>query len=147
VGARPSVAGLPGGWSRSITEEERQEFEAIARQNVDFALFSLKVFDDIVLSNQAYVDLILSDTFTHRTYYMGTVDANNHVNFYDGMIRVVDPEGKEFVKYHAKDYTQHVAEHVETWTYMKFPYLKNVGWKGFVDGMDSGVYCATPPLA
>lgn len=138
------VAGMPGGWSRSITEEERQEFEAIARQNVDFALFSLKVFDDIVLANQAYVDLILSDTFTHRTYYMGTVDANNHVNFYDGMIRVVDPDGKEFAKYHSSDYTKHIAEHVETWSYLKFPYLKGVGWKGFVDGKDSGVYCATP---
>ncbi|RME83390.1 MAG: Ni/Fe hydrogenase subunit alpha [Caldilineae bacterium] len=138
------VAGLPGGWSRALTAEEREEVEAIARQNVDFALFSLKLFDDIVLANQAYVDLILSDAFTHRTYYMGTVDANNHVNFYDGMIRVVGPTGKELVKYHARDYTQHIAEHVEPWTYLKFPYLKDVGWKGFVDGEDSGVYCATP---
>ncbi len=42
------------------------------------------------------------------------------------------------------DYAQHVAERVEPWTYLKFPYLKDVGWKGFVDGVDSGVYCATP---
>ncbi|NOZ26592.1 MAG: Ni/Fe hydrogenase subunit alpha [Chloroflexi bacterium] len=138
------VAGMPGGWSRAITEEERQEIEEIAKANVDFALFSLKLFEDIVLGNQEYVDMILSDAYTHRTYYMGTVDEHNHVNFYDGMIRVVDPDGKEFVKYHPKDYTQHVAEHVEPWTYLKFPYLKAVGWKGFVDGKDSGVYCATP---
>jgi F420-non-reducing hydrogenase large subunit len=138
------VAGLPGGWSKAITEEERQEIEGIARQNVDFALFSLKLFADVVLGNKEYVEMILSDTYTHRTYYMGTVDANNRVNFYDGMIRVVDPEGKEFVKYHPRDYTKHVAEHVEPWTYLKFPYLKGVGWKGFVDGVDSGVYCATP---
>jgi F420-non-reducing hydrogenase large subunit len=90
------------------------------------------------------VDLILSDAFTDRTYYMGTVDENNHINFYDGMIRVTDPEGKEFVKYHARDYAQHIAERVEPWSYLKFPYLKGVGWNGFVDGMDSGVYCATP---
>jgi len=138
------VAGLPGGWSKAVNEEERQEIEEIARKNVDFALFSLKLFDDVVLANQAYVDLILSDAFTHQTYYMGTVDENNHINFYDGMIRVTDPEGKEFVKYDAKDYAQHVAEHVEPWTYLKFPYLKGVGWKGLEDGMDSGVYCATP---
>ncbi len=138
------VAGLPGGWSKAITEEERQEIEEIAHKNVEFSLFSLKLFDDIVLGNQGYVDLVLSDTFTHRTYYMGTVDENNHVNFYDGLIRVVDPEGKEFVKYPAGDYTQHIAERVEPWTYLKFPYLKEVGWKGFVDGPDSGVYCATP---
>jgi F420-non-reducing hydrogenase large subunit len=138
------VAGLPGGWSKAISEEERQEIEGCAQENVDFALFSLQLFADVVLANQAYVDLIVSDAFTHYTYYMGTVDENNHVNFYDGKIRVVDPEGKEFVKYEAKDYADHISERVEPWTYLKFPYLKNVGWKGFVDGMDSGVYTATP---
>lgn len=138
------VAGLPGGWSRALKEEERQEFEEIALKNVDFALFSLKVFDDIVLSNKGYVDLILSEDYTQRTYYMGTVDANNRVNFYDGLIRVVDPNGKEFIKYTPREYYHHIAEHVEPWTYLKFPYLKAIGWKGFVDGIDSGVYCATP---
>ena len=138
------VAGLPGGWSKAITQDERQEIEAIARQNVDFGLFSLKIFEDVVLKNQAYVDLIFSDGYTHRTYYMGTVDEQNQPNFYDGMIRVVDPEGHEFAKYQPRYYTRHVAEHVEPWTYLKFPYLKEIGWKGFTDGMDSGVYCATP---
>jgi len=138
------VAGLPGGWSKAISEKERKEIEQIARKNVDFAQFALQIFDDVVLKNSAYVDLILSDTFTHRTYYMGTVDANNQLNFYDGLIRVVDPEGKEFVKYSPRAYTQHIAERVEPWSYLKFPYLRNVGWKGFIDGQTSGVYCATP---
>ena len=138
------VAGLPGGWSQALTEENQKIVLDYAKQNVDFALFSLKIFDDIVLANQAYVDLIVSDTFTHATYYMGTVDKNNHINFYDGLIRVTGPDGKELVKYPAKDYTKHIAERVEPWSYLKFPYLKNVGWKGFVDGVDSGVYCATP---
>ena len=138
------VAGLPGGWSRALNKEERAEIESIARQNVEFGLFSLKIFDDIVLANQGYVDLILSDAYTDKTYYMGTVDSQNRINFYDGLIRVVGPSGKEFVKYHPRDYAQHVAERVEPWTYLKFPYLKGVGWKGFVDGAESGVYCATP---
>jgi F420-non-reducing hydrogenase large subunit len=138
------VAGLPGGWSKAISLEMRQDFEAISHQNVDFALFSLKLFEDVVLGNQAYVDLILADTYTHRTYYMGTVDHNNCVNFYDGMIRVVDPDGKGFVRYHPREYVTHIAERVEPWTYLKFPYLKGIGWKGFVDGKQSGVYCATP---
>jgi F420-non-reducing hydrogenase large subunit len=138
------VAGLPGGWSQALTKENQKIVLDYAKQNVDFALFSLKIFDDIVLANQAYVDLIVSDIFTHNTYYMGTVDDNNHVNFYDGLIRVTGPDGKELVKYPAKDYAKHIAERVEPWSYLKFPYLKNVGWKGFVDGVDSGVYCATP---
>ena len=75
---------------------------------------------------------------------MGLVDEQNHVNFYDGRVRVVDPEGKELVKYAPADYAKHVAERVEPWTYLKFPYLRAVGWKGFVDGKDSGVYRATP---
>ncbi len=138
------VAGLPGGWSKAITEEERREIEDIARQNVEFGLFCLKLFEDVVLSNPQYVELIMSDAYTHRTYSMGMVDENNRVNFYDGQIRVVDPDGNEFVKYHPRDYQQHIAEHVEPWTYLKFPYLKKIGWKGFVDGKDSGVYMATP---
>ncbi len=75
---------------------------------------------------------------------MGLVDDQNRVNFYDGKVRVVDPEGKEFAKYNPAEYQQHLAEHVEPWTYLKYPYLKKVGWKGLVGGKDSGVYRATP---
>ncbi len=138
------VAGLPGGWSKSMTKEEREIILDYSQKNIDFALFSLKIFDDIVLANQAYVDLIVSDAFTHKTYYMGTVDDKNQINFYDGLIRVTGPEGKELVKYPSKDYAKHIAERVEPWSYLKFPYLKDVGWNGFTDGVDSGVYCATP---
>jgi F420-non-reducing hydrogenase large subunit len=138
------VAGLPGGWSHAINEEERGEIEEIARKNISFAQFSLKLFEDIVLGNQGYVELILSDTYTHRTYSMGTVDEHNQVNFYDGKIRVVDPDGVEFVKYEPRQYARHIAERVEPWTYLKFPFLKQVGWKGFIDGKESGIYCATP---
>jgi F420-non-reducing hydrogenase large subunit len=78
------------------------------------------------------------------TYYMGLVDGNNKVNFYDGQVRVVDPAGREFTKYGPDQYLDVVAEHVEPWTYLKFPYLKQVGWKGFETGQDSGIYQATP---
>jgi F420-non-reducing hydrogenase large subunit len=136
--------GLPGGVSRGITEEQRKEIEARGREAIDFALFSLQAFRDIVLGNKAYVDLILGDLYAHHTYSMGLVDADNKVNFYDGKVRVVDPDGVELVKYGPHEYLDNVAEHVEPWSYLKFPYLKKVGWKGFVDGKDSGVYKCTP---
>ncbi|MEW6364845.1 MAG: Ni/Fe hydrogenase subunit alpha [Acidobacteriota bacterium] len=138
------VAGVPGGWSRAVTEPERMELLEIARKNIDFALFSLQVFHDIVLSNPAHAELLTSDLFLHRTYYMGMVDDQNRANFYDGMIRIVGPDGVELVKYDANAYLEHIAEHVEPWTYLKFPFLRKTGWKGFVDGSDSGVYCASP---
>ena len=138
------VFGLPGGVSKGLNEDERKEVEQIAKESVEFAKLSLKVFDDIVLKNKEYLDMVLSDAYTHHTYYMGLVDEKNRVNFYDGKVRVVDPDGKEFAKYAPREYLDHVAERVEPWTYVKIPYLKKVGWKGFVDGKDSGVFRSTP---
>jgi len=138
------VCGLPGGVSKPITEEERQEIEKMAKSSLEFAKFTLKVFDDVVLKNKRYVDLILSDAYTLKTYYMGLVDQNNRVNFYDGKVRVVDPKGREFVKFGPSEYLDVVEEHVEEWTYVKLPYLKKVGWKGLVDGPTSGIYRVGP---
>jgi len=138
------TAGVPGGWSKSLSEEAGAEVQAIAEKNIEFALFTLQLFDKLVLGNSAYLDLVTSEVYLHRTYSMGTVDENNRLNFYDGKIRVVDPDGHEFLKYDASEYASHIAERVEPWTYLKFPYLKKLGWKGFTDGSESGVYAATP---
>ncbi|MFO8184632.1 MAG: Ni/Fe hydrogenase subunit alpha [Candidatus Aegiribacteria sp.] len=138
------ISSIPGGVSTGLSEEDRKEIEATARDAVEFGKFSLKAFEDIVLSNKTYVDMIKHDGYRHDTYNMGTVDENNHINFYDGMVRITDQDGNEFAKFHPKDYLDHIAERVEPWSYLKFPYLKKVGWKGFVDGKDSGVYKATP---
>jgi len=138
------VCGLPGGVSRGLTDEMKEEFTATAAEAVEFGKFSLDLFAKIVLENRDYVDLIAGDVYKHKTYYMGLVDDDNRVSFYDGMIRVVDPEGQEFAKFAPRDYLEHIAEHVEPWSYVKFPYLKAVGWKGFVDGPESGVYRVAP---
>lgn len=138
------VFAIPGGVSRGINEDQRKQIEQVARQAVEFGKFTLQLFDDIVLKNSDYVKLIKSDAYAHKTYNMGLVDENGCTNFYDGKIKVTDPEGNEFAKFEAKDYREHIAEHVEPYTFLKFPYLKKVGWKGLVDGKDSGVYKATP---
>jgi F420-non-reducing hydrogenase large subunit len=75
---------------------------------------------------------------------MGLVDANNKVNFYDGLIRVVDATGKEYVKFPAQKYRDYIGEHVEPWSYIKFPFLKPLGWKGFVDGPESSLFAVAP---
>jgi len=138
------VCGLPGGISKPITEEERQEIEKMAESSVEFAKFGLRLFDDVVLKNKNYVEMILSDAYTLKTYYMGLVDENNKLNFYDGKVRVVDPEGKEFVKFASHEYLDAIEEHIEPWSYVKFPYLKKIGWKGFVGGLNSGIYRVGP---
>ncbi len=138
------VFGLPGGVSKGMTEEQRKEFKKTAEFAVEFAQEALAIFDQVVLKNETYVDLILSEAYVHRTYSMGLVDENNHPDFYDGMLRVVDPGGEEFARFHPRDYTEHIAEHVEPWSYVTFPFLKKVGWKGFTDGQESGIYRVAP---
>ncbi len=135
---------LPGGVSKGITEEQRKEIVEKAASCVEFARFSLQLFEDVVLKNKSYLDLILSDVYELDSYWIGTVDANNRVNFYHGDHRVVDQSGKEVFRYKDHEYLDFIAEHVEPFSYLKFPFLKKIGWKGMVDGPASGVYQATP---
>jgi len=137
------VFGLPGGVAKGIKEEEREDIIKLAEKSVEFTLFTLDIFRD-VLKNREYFELITSNTYRHETYYMGLVDDKNNVNFYDGLVRVVSPNGKEYAKFHCSEYLNYIAEHVEPWTYVRFPYLRGIGWKGFVDGADSGIYSVAP---
>jgi F420-non-reducing hydrogenase large subunit len=135
---------IPGGVSKPITAQERDRIEEIARYLLAFSQFTLTVFHEQVLANPAYLDLVLNGPYTLQTYSMGLVDEKNRANIYDGKVRVLDPDGRELCKYAGRDYAKHVAERVEPWSYLNFPFLTEVGWKGFVDGKHSGMYRATP---
>jgi F420-non-reducing hydrogenase large subunit len=138
------AGGLPGGWSKPVSEAIRAEAEKAARENIEFALWSLELLQRLLAQDVALNELVMGDTYLHRTYSMGTVDANDKHNFYDGMIRVVDPEGQQYLKYHPRDHATHIAERVEPWSFIKFPYLRAVGWKGLEEGKESGVYLSSP---
>ncbi|MEE8631878.1 MAG: nickel-dependent hydrogenase large subunit, partial [Candidatus Bathyarchaeia archaeon] len=146
LGGKPThpVTALPGGMAKALSEEERQEIEKMVRSCLGFAEFSLKIFEDVDLRNADYVELIKSDPYALKTYYMGTVDKKNLVNFYDGNVRVVDQRGAEFLRFAPSDYLDIIEERVEPWTYVKMPYLKKVGWKGLIDGPESGIYRVGP---
>jgi F420-non-reducing hydrogenase large subunit len=138
------VGGLPGGMSKPLVEEERAKMEEMAASILGFAQFSLKVFDDVVLKNPGYLDLILSDAFTIKTNYMGLVDKQGKVNLYDGELRLIAPDGVRVAQFAPSSYLDYIEEHVEPWSYLKFPVLKSKGWKGIVDGPDSGMYRVAP---
>jgi len=138
------VFGLPGGVSRTLTRELQQEAITTAARAINFGQFALGAFRNTVLANPGYVELITSEAYTHRTYYMGLVDEADKVTFYDGKIKVVGPDGKQLLTFTARNYLSHIAEHVEPWTYMKFCFLKDIGWNGFADGAGSGVYSVAP---
>jgi F420-non-reducing hydrogenase large subunit len=134
------VAALPGGMSAPLSEGDRDEIVEMAASLVAFAGTSLDLFERHVLGVDKHVDLLKGETYRHETHYAGLVDGDDAVNFYDGQVRVVDPSGGEVARFDAAEYLEHIAEHVEPWTYLKFPYLKAKGWTGMVDGPESGVY-------
>ena len=96
IGGKPVMpsCALPGGVSKGINKDEQQTIIEAAEYAVEFCKMSLDIFNEIVLKNKDYVDLITGDIYAHETYYMGMVDDNNKVNFYEGSLRVVDPEGR-----------------------------------------------------
>ena len=135
---------IPGGVRKGITDEQRKDIEEKAKGFIEFSKFTLKIFEDVVLGNKTYVDLILNGPYSLKIHSMGMVDENNKVNFYDGKVRVIDTEGNQLYKYAPEDYREYISERVEPWSYLKFPYLSKLGWKGFVEGQQSGVYQASP---
>ncbi|MCL2031908.1 MAG: Ni/Fe hydrogenase subunit alpha [Methanomassiliicoccaceae archaeon] len=147
IGGKPThpVMGVPGGVSKAISKEEAKEIQGYADNLVAFAETSLGVFKSVVLENKDYLDIIKNpDLYYSELYSMGLVNSKNQLEFHDGQVRVVDPNGKETDKYDPYDYLDHIGEAVEPWSYEKFPYLRNPGYKGLVDGVGSGMYRATP---
>ena len=138
------VLGLPGGVSKALKPEDRPKFQELAKDGLAFAEWTLQVFKQLVLANPDYVKMITSDAYTHKTCYLGMVDDHNKVSFYDGQLRVVDCTGQEVCKFAPAQYRDFIAEHVEPWSYMKFTYLKQRGWKGLVEGPDTSIYSVAP---
>ncbi|MBN2013618.1 MAG: Ni/Fe hydrogenase subunit alpha [Candidatus Altiarchaeota archaeon] len=135
------VSGLPGGVSRGITGEERDWVEGKVKSFTEFAAFTLNLFEEIVLKNRAYVDLLFDEGLYHiKTNYMGTVDEKERLELYDGDLKVVDAHGREILRFRGEDYPQHVEEHEESWSNLGFSHLRKVGWKGLSDADRSWLY-------
>ena len=138
------VYGLPGGVAKAVAEGQRSQIQELARDTLLFARFSLELFHSRILKGGSFLEALRADRHRHQTHYMGVVDQKNCLSFCGGQIRVVGPDGAERAKFSPRDYARYIGEHVEEWTYVKFPYLREPGWRGFVDGADSGVYRVAP---
>ncbi|MFB6290454.1 MAG: Ni/Fe hydrogenase subunit alpha [Candidatus Bipolaricaulia bacterium] len=138
------VTGVPGGLSQGITSEEREELVSIGESAVEFAKQALELFREKVIDTDKFGSLVDNPEFALNSYYMGLIDDRNRVSFYDGDLLVVDPDGEEFTKTEVSKVLDILEERVEPWTYVKFPYLKEVGWEDFRAGEESGVFRVGP---
>ena len=66
------------------------------------------------------------------TGYLGMVNSQNAVELYQGDVRLVDENRQLIEQFDGRTYLDHISEHVEPWTYLKFPYYTKLGWPGGV---------------
>jgi len=71
---------------------------------------------------------VMQEFASFSSNYMGMVSADDADELYEGMLQVVDKERHPVVRFDGRDYLQHISERVENWSYLKFPYLKALGW-------------------
>jgi len=60
--------------------------------------------------------------------YMGLVDGEGGLQLYEGQVRLVDRNGKKIEEFDPRNYLEHIGEHVEDWSYLKFPFYRKMGW-------------------
>jgi len=146
LGGKPNhpVAAIPGGWSKTLNELEREQIEEWAHELIDLSKLTIKVFGDVILNNPAYMELVTGDMYKVPVNYMGSVDENGMMALYDGTQKVIDVNGNELFSYTGMEYIDYISERVLPWTYLKMPYQKKIGWKGIVDGEGTSLYSVGP---
>jgi len=126
VGGRrihPNFA-VPGGVNRAMDEERRDHMLAGVDQAIETTQIGIKLVKDWAEANLADVEKFA----VFHSGYMGLVTPEMGLELYDGDIRLVDKDGKELELFSAQNYLENIAEHVEDWSYLKFPYYKKMGW-------------------
>jgi F420-non-reducing hydrogenase large subunit len=76
-----------------------------------------------------------------ETGFLGTVKENGALNLYDGKLRLMSKNGS-FVDFPYEKYTDYISEHIEPWSYLKFPYDKRAGKFSMDLDNSNGIYRA-----
>lgn len=132
------VAVVPGGFSRSMSEAERVEMLEGSREQLEFARYAMKLAKDRIFSKYDSDTLSLGEI---RTGFLGMVGIDDGaLALHDGVLRLMQADGS-FHEFSGREYTDFIGEHVESWSYGKFPYAHAWG-EGFSMDPDSprGIY-------
>ncbi len=116
-------AAVPGGFSRPLAGRERDQLRQMADEALELAKFSIAFAKENVFPK--YLDVVKT-LGVISTGFLGTVDDKGALNLYDGHLRLMKRDGT-FVDFPYDKYTDHIAEHIESWSYLKFPYAKEWG--------------------
>jgi F420-non-reducing hydrogenase large subunit len=119
---------IPGGLINPLRENERQVLLKEAEDSLTIASEALSLGKELFEKNWEG----FKKAGDYKTYYMA-LTKDDAVEYNEGKIRIINPEGNVLSEFTAQDYTTHVEEKSYEWTYAKFAYLKTLGWpKGIV---------------
>ncbi len=131
---------VPGGFSRPLKEEQRQELLPMARECLDFALFAIDFSKEKVFKPRME---LLKQEIPLVTGYLGMVDPKGGLNFYDGKLRLKLPgDNGSHQEFDPVDYRDYIDEQRMDWSYAKFPYARSAGRLSLDPEDPAGVYRA-----
>ena len=116
-------AAVPGGFSKPLAKDERDQLRKMADEALELAKFSIAFAKENVFPK--YLDVVKS-LGVITTGFIGTVKDYGALNLYDGKLRLMAPDGI-YQDFPYDRYTDFIAEHIESWSYLKFPYAKKWG--------------------
>lgn len=117
------VTAVPGGFSKPLTKEEVEQLKPMAQEVLEFAKFSIDYAKKNIFPQ--YIDAVKT-LGVIETGFLGTVKKDGALDLYDGILRMMTKDGK-YEEFTYEQYTDYIAEHVEPWSYLKFPYMKKAG--------------------
>jgi NAD-reducing hydrogenase large subunit len=120
---------IPGGINKRLSEAERDEFlKGADPLNIDrmieWSQAAVDWFKDYHKGNKDFID----NYAVFPSNHLSLVRQDGAMDLYHGVLRAVDAEGKKIlhdVDY--QNYLEYIDEEVRSWSYMKFPYLKEYG--------------------
>ncbi len=115
---------IPGGVNKALTAAERDEIRGGMADAIETTKIGLQIIKDWAVKNAE--DIAKFAVF--ETGYFGLVTPQNGLELYDGDLRLVDKTGAQLERFKEANYLDYIAEHVENWSYLKFPYYKKMGW-------------------
>ncbi|RJS48936.1 MAG: Ni/Fe hydrogenase subunit alpha [Methanobacterium sp.] len=125
VGGKPisPVTAIPGGQSKGITAEERDKILSKAKEAIGLIGQGIEVAKPLF---EEYSETV--ETLGPVETSFGALTNGGNLEFYDGPVKIMDKEGSSIHEFAASDYLDYIEEKVQPWSYLKFPYLKQIGF-------------------
>ncbi|RJQ67290.1 MAG: Ni/Fe hydrogenase subunit alpha [Desulfobacteraceae bacterium] len=118
------VFAVPGGVTHALSESARNQLLAGFEEAFQTAHTALAIIQGWIDQNMADVQVFAN----FPSHYAALVDAQGRLQLYDGFLRVKGHAGDILAQFESRQYLDFIGEHVEPWSYMKFPFFKDQGY-------------------